>query len=195
MGNLIFSVTYNEYLEEEMATRSSTLAWKVPWEEPGRLQYMGSKRWASLVVQLIKKPPTMQETPVGFLGWEDTLEKDRLPTPVFLGLPGASDGKEFTFNVGNLGSIPGLGRSPGGGHSNSLQYSFLENPHKQRSLVGYSSWGHRVGQDWVTKHSTAVNMLLLKLLHLCFRHFGLIWARGAWSMDCSWPGSSVRGIL
>ena len=36
------------------------------------------------------------------------------------------------------GSIPGLGRSPGGGHGNPLQYSCLENPQGQRSLVGYS---------------------------------------------------------
>ena len=40
-----------------------------------------------------------------------------------------------------LGLIPGLGRSPGGGHGNPLQYSCLENPHGQRSLVSYSPWG------------------------------------------------------
>ena len=60
-----------------------------------------------------------------------------LPTPVFMAFPGESDGKESTCNVGDLGSIPGLERSPGGGHGNLLQYSFLENPHGQRSLVGY----------------------------------------------------------
>ena len=53
-------------------------------------------------------------------------------------LPGSSDGKESTGNAGDLGSIPGLGRSPGGGHSNQLQYYCRENPHGQRSLVGYS---------------------------------------------------------
>ena len=42
-----------------------------------------------------------------------------------------------------VGSIPGLGRSPGGGHGNPFQYSCLENSHRQRSLVGYSSWGHK----------------------------------------------------
>ena len=57
------------------------------------------------------------------------------------GFPGGSDSKESTCNVGNLISIPGLGRSPGGGHGNPLQYSCLENPHGQRSLVGDSSWG------------------------------------------------------
>ena len=57
--------------------------------------------------------------------------------------PGGSDGKEFACNVGDLGLIPGLGRSPGEGHSKPLQYSCLENPHGQRSLTGYSSWGHK----------------------------------------------------
>ena len=47
--------------------------------------------------------------------------------PYILGFPGGSDCKESTCNAGDLGSIPGLGRSPGGGHGNSLQYSCLEN--------------------------------------------------------------------
>ena len=41
---------------------------------------------------------------------------------------GGLEGKELACNTGNLGSIPGLGRSPGGGHGNPLQYSCLENP-------------------------------------------------------------------
>ena len=41
---------------------------------------------------------------------------------------GGSDGKESACNVGDLGSIPGLERSPGGGHGNQLQFSCLENP-------------------------------------------------------------------
>ena len=60
-----------------------------------------------------------------------------------MGFPGGSDGKESACNAGTLGSIPGLGRSPGGGHGNPLQYSCLENPHGQRSLVGYSPWGRK----------------------------------------------------
>ena len=56
--------------------------------------------------------------------------------------PGGSD-KELTCNAGDLGSIPGLGRAPGGGHGNPFQYSCLENPHGQRSLVSYSPWGHK----------------------------------------------------
>ena len=41
---------------------------------------------------------------------------------------GGSDSKESACNVGDLGSVPGLGRSPGGGHGNPLQSSCLENP-------------------------------------------------------------------
>ena len=60
-----------------------------------------------------------------------------------MGFPGSSAGKESACNAGDLGLIPGLGRSPGGGHSNPLQYSGLENPHGQRSLVSHvleKSW-------------------------------------------------------
>ena len=69
----------------------------------------------------------MQETPVRFLGREDPLERDRLPTPVFLGFPCGSAVKESTCNAGDLGSIRGLGRSPGEGQGYPLQYSDLEN--------------------------------------------------------------------
>ena len=79
------------------------------------------------MAQLIKNLPAMQETLVRFLGQEDPLEKDRLPTPVFLGFPGGSAGKESTCNAGDLGSIPGLGRSPGEGNGYPVQYSGLEN--------------------------------------------------------------------
>ena len=52
-------------------------------------------------------------------------------------------------DVGDLGSIPRLGRSPGGGHGTPLQYSYLENPRGQRSLVDHSPWGHKesMGSD------------------------------------------------
>ena len=54
----------------------------------------------------------MQETPVRFLGWEDSPG----PTSVFLGFPGGSAGKESARNEGDLGSVPGLGRSSGEFH-------------------------------------------------------------------------------
>ena len=84
---LIQSPDQEDSLEKEMATHSNILAWRIPWtEEPGRLQSMGSPRVRHdsdfhflfffpdfhfllhssklpLVVQLIKNPPAMQETP------------------------------------------------------------------------------------------------------------------------------------
>ena len=111
--------------------------------------------WASLGAQLVKNPSAIHETPVWFIQVRKVaLKKDRLPTPDFLGFSGASADKESTCNAGDLGLIPGLGRSSGGGHGNSLQHSCLENPHGQRSLVGYSLWSRTVGHDWTTNHST-----------------------------------------
>ena len=48
--------------------------------------------------------------------------------PILKGFPGGSVGKESACNAGDLGLIPGLGRSPGEGNGNPLQYSCLENP-------------------------------------------------------------------
>ena len=62
-----------------------------------------------------------------FLAWEDPLEKGWLPTPVFLGFLGGSAGNQSANNVGELGSIPGLGRSPGEGKGYPLKYSGLKN--------------------------------------------------------------------
>ena len=63
--------------------------------------------------------------------------------------PGGSYGKESACNAGDLGIIPGLGRSPAT-YSIFLSGEF----HGQRSLVGYSPWGHRVRSDWVTNTFT-----------------------------------------
>ena len=64
-----------------------------------------------------------------------------------LGFLGGSVGKESTCSEQDTdegGSIPQLGRYPGGGHGSPLQYSCLENPHGQRSLVGCCPWDHKV---------------------------------------------------
>ena len=58
--------------------------------------------------------------------------------------------KEPIYDAGDIRDvdlIPGLGRSPGGGHGNPLQYSCLGNPHGQRSLAGYSPKGRRVRHE------------------------------------------------
>ena len=90
-------------LEKEIATHSSTLAWKIPWtEEPGRLQSMGSQ--------------------------SDTTERLHFHLHTYLDFPGGSVAKNLLANAGDVGLIPGSGRSPGEGNGNPLQYSCLENP-------------------------------------------------------------------
>ena len=59
------------------------------------------------------------------------------------GFPCSSVGQESACSAGDLGSIPGLGRSPGEGNGNPLQYPCLEKSHGQRSLVGCSPWDRR----------------------------------------------------
>ena len=82
---------------------------------------------ASLIAQVVKNLPAMQETLVQFLGWKIPWRRDRLPTAIFLGFPCGSAGKEPACNVRDLGLIPGLVRSPGEGKGYPLQYSGLEN--------------------------------------------------------------------
>ena len=69
----------------------------------------------------------MQETQVQSMGQEDPLEKEMATHSSILGFLGGSDGKESAPNAGDLGSIPGSGRSLGGGYGNMLQYSCLDN--------------------------------------------------------------------
>ena len=63
------------------------------------------------------------------------------------GFPGGSDGKASACNAGDLGSIPGLGRSPGEGNGNPLQYSCLENPTDGGAWWATSMGSQRVGHD------------------------------------------------
>ena len=83
---------------------------------------------------------------VGKIRWR----RDRLPTPVFLPFPCISAGKESIFNVGDLGSISGLGRSPGEGtatHSSILAWRipWTEEPGRLQFMRS-----QRVGHNWAT---------------------------------------------
>ena len=105
------SLGQEDPLEKEMATHSSTLAWRIPWrEEPGRLQSMGLQ---TVRDNLVAEQQQQSILSFPFMLW---------------GFPNGSDGTVSACNAGDLGSIPGLGRSPGEGNGNPLQYSCLENP-------------------------------------------------------------------
>ena len=93
--------------------------------------------------------------------------RDRLPTPVFLGFPCGSAGKESACNTRDLGSIPGLGRSPGEGKGCPLQYSDRENS-MDCTVIGLQ----RVGHDRATFIFTQVLLSKpCKLDHFRYLHF------------------------
>ena len=145
-------------MEKKVATHSSILAWKIPWtDDPGRLQSMGSQRvrhdWVtslhysmyrvylylyigylfSCIFQLVLY--------IFSLSIREWFYKFLLFLKVcisFMGFPGGSVVKTppaSTGDAGNVGSLLGLGRSPGEGNGNSLQYSCLEN-----TMVRWRLW-------------------------------------------------------
>jgi len=79
------------------------------------------------------------------------------PLYPLLGFPDSSAGKESAYNVGDLGSIPGLGRSPGEGKGYQLQYSGLENSMD-------SPWGHKEW-DMTKRISLSLSYPLLRIFH------------------------------
>ena len=124
-----------------MATHPSILARRVPrTEEPSRLQFIGShsvgRDWAANIHDIRYVCACV-----------DICISSQMLIVV----------KNPPANAGDVGDghlIPGLGRSPGGGHGNPPQYSCLRNTHGQGSLVGYSPWG-RKESDMAEQLSTA----------------------------------------
>ena len=102
------SLGQEDPLENRTATHSSILGlpWWFSWE---RIRLQCRRLWFN--------------SWVGKTRWRT----EQLPTSVFLGFPGGLAGKESACNVGDLGLIPGLGRSSGEGKGYPLQYSALEN--------------------------------------------------------------------
>ena len=79
---------------------------------------------------------------------------------MYWGFPHSSVSKEYACNAGDLGSIPGLGRLPGEGNGNPLQYSCLENPMDRGVWQAIVPGVARVGHDLVTQESERLNTLL-----------------------------------
>ena len=92
----------------------------------------------SLAAQLVKNPSARKETAVELLGWEDPLKKGQAAHSSILGLPLWLSWWRICLQCGRPGFDPWVGKIPWRVHGNSLQYSFLENPHGQRSLAGCS---------------------------------------------------------
>ena len=86
-------------------------------------------------------PPSSMHTLGASLCFKDVFCLYFICIVFYLVFLGGSDDKESACNAGDLGLIPGSGRSPGEGNGYPLQYSCLENPHGQRSLAGGLQWG------------------------------------------------------
>ena len=150
-----------------------TLAWKIPWKEgPGGLQSMGSHRvghdWSDLAA-------AAASSKIGDVSHQSQARSVRITSilifikPSVLSdylrsftssnennyylFPGGSDRKESACNAGDMGSIPGSGRFPGGGNGNPLWYSCLENA--MHWLQSMGSW-QRVQHAWVTNTFTFI---------------------------------------
>ena len=122
-------------LEKGMAAHSRMLAWEIPPAgEPGGLH----------AAHGVAMSQARRHTS---LTWLTESSRKYIPPPD-VGFPAGSGSKVSACSEGDLGSIPGSGRSPGEGNDNPFQYSCLEN-HVDRGTwrATYSSWGCRVGHD------------------------------------------------
>ena len=114
-----------------MATHPSILAWRIPrTEESGGLQSMGSQRVrhdrATELINIFVRVYSGVESLWNYC--IKCMKGKWVSFPLSHDFPGGSDGKASVYNVGDPGSIPGLGRSPGEGNGNPLQDYCLENP-------------------------------------------------------------------
>ena len=148
-----------------MATHSSILAWRIPgMEEPDGLPSMGLQRvghdWSDAAAaaylpstiidtqELFKKMCSMNKL---FFTWNRVPKTCQhcilqlYPTATQMGFPGGTSDKEPACQCKRHSLIPGWGRSPGGGNSNPLQYSCLENPMDRGA---WPATVHGVAESW-----------------------------------------------
>ena len=135
-----------------MATHSSVLACRIPGTgEPDGLLSMGLHRvgheWSKLAAAaatlnqwfLTLKPTMLHYCYQCFGLWAKILKLAL--NDYWASSLAYADGKESTCSAGDLGSVPGSGRSSGEGNGNPLPVFLLGESHEQRSLAGYSPWG------------------------------------------------------
>ena len=141
--------------EDEMVGMVSSTRWTWVWATSGRWWRMG-EAWR-VAVHIIAKSLTWLKN------WTTTTENEKnlyyLPTS--LGFPGSSDGKASAYNVGDPGSIPGSGRSPGEGNGNPLQYSCPENPMDWGAWGGYSPRGCKESDTTVWLQLSSAQLMFL----------------------------------
>ena len=126
--------------------------WNAAYQAPLSMGFSRQEYWSGLP---LPSPPRTWVTGKMVAPFMEIWKSgERVGLPVNTGFPSGSDSKDSVCNVGDWGSIPGLGRSPGGGLGNPLHYS----------LSGESAWtgepgrpqsmgSQRVGHDWATKHT------------------------------------------
>ena len=107
-----------------------------------------------------------QETRVSSPGQDDPMEEKIATSGILVGFPGGSEGKASACSAGDLGSIPGSGRSPGEGNGNPLEYFCLEN-----SMDGGAWWAtvHGVAKSW-TRLSDFTFLLSTYFTQTLFHH-------------------------
>ena len=123
-----------------------SLYWKDPLEKQKALQYSGLENSMDCIVHGVAKSWTQLSDFhfTSFLIFKLLLQ--------FMGFPGGSDSKKFACYAGDLGPIPGLRRSPGGGHGTPLQYSCLGESQWTEEPSGLQFMGsQRVWHNWTTK--------------------------------------------
>ena len=100
------------------------------------------------------------------------------------------DGKASVYNAGDLGSRPGLGRSPGEGNGHPL-HTIAWKSHGQRSLIGYSLWGRKESDTTERLHFTSLHIVIVPILLHFLLSIPLIWM---WNQDTlSWKEERESG--
>ena len=101
---------------------------------------------------------------------------------LIVGFPGGSDDNEYPCNVGEPGSVPGLGRSPGEVNGNPLQYSCLENPMDRGA---WQSTVHGVAKSWTQLSNFTITAYLLTKYYFFFLKRVKYWFSNAFIPVCS----------
>ena len=134
MMQIHFSLFLSEF-GDTLISKSKSILLKI--EETvnqliGQRSYVGQRQMMQVVIEIRQAPKKFYLFNI--------LDKKQSHLKCF---PGAPYGKESTFNVGDMGSIPGSGRSTGEGNGYPVQYFYLEEPMDRGAQQGYNPWGHK----------------------------------------------------